>query len=57
MAILLVVATGKGDLIVENTKQKELIALNRQGTQHQRPESPMVTLTWIVSKYKVHKLH
>ena len=25
--------------------------------QRQRPESPMVTLTWHVCKYKVHKLH
>ena len=26
-------------------------------TQQQRPESPMVTFAWHVSKYKVHKLH
>ena len=26
-------------------------------TQQQRPESPTVTLTWYVCKYKVHKLH
>ena len=26
-------------------------------TQHQRPLSPMVTLTWHTSKYKVPKLH
>ena len=25
--------------------------------QQQRPESPMVALTWHVCKYKVHKLH
>ena len=25
--------------------------------KQQRPESPMVTLTWHVSEYKVHKLH
>ena len=25
--------------------------------QQQRPESPMVTLTWRACKYKVHKLH
>ena len=26
-------------------------------TQQQRPESPMVTVTWHACKYKVHKLH
>ena len=25
--------------------------------QQQRPESPIVTLTWHACKYKVHKLH
>ena len=26
-------------------------------TQHERPESPRVTLTWHASKYRVQKLH
>ena len=34
---------------MQNKKTKEFIALDRQGTQQQRPESPMGTLTWQAS--------
>ena len=34
-------------------KQRELIALERQGTQQQRPESPTATPTFYESKHKV----
>ena len=40
----------------ESTHKGTLLALERQ-TQQQRPESPTLTLTWHVCKYKVHKLH
>ena len=33
------------------------MALDRQRTQQQRPESPTVTLTLHASQYKVHKIH
>ena len=29
------------------------MALDRQGTQQQRPESPTITLTWHASKFKI----
>ena len=35
----------------------DLIALDRQGRQQQRPESPTVTLTWHASEYEVQKSH
>ena len=37
---------------------RALISLNKDFTytQQQRLESPMITLTWHVSKYKIHKL-
>ena len=44
-------------VILEQNQQREVIALNRQGTQQQRPESPHGYLTWHASKYRVHKLH
>ena len=40
-----------------NDKQRELTALDRQGTQQQRPDLSAVTLTWHAGKYSVHKLH
>ena len=47
---------------VQNQQTKELIIISAQKifdiiAQQQRPESPMVTLMWHASKYKVHKLH
>ena len=38
-------------------KQGELAALDRQGAQQARPESPMVTLNLHAYKEKIHKLH
>ena len=32
-------------------KQRQLIALNRQGTQQQRPELPTATLNWHASEF------
>ena len=45
-------------LIGTTNKQESKLALKiiRQA-QQQRPESPMVTLTWRACKYKVYKLH
>ena len=40
-----------------SNQQGEIIALDMQGTQQQRPESPSANSTWHASKYKVHKLH
>ena len=45
------------NVLIQSTNPRELIALDRQGTQQQRPESPAVTLTWYASNYKIHKLH
>ena len=57
--------------MVINLKQNEAQSVRAESThkggnqrskyvtqvQQQRPESPMVTLTWHACKYKVHKLH
>ena len=46
---------------VQNQQTKELISAQKifdiTVAQQQRPELPMVILTWHASKYKVHKLH
>ena len=46
-----------GRFLLKVDKQRELIALIKQGTQQQRPESPTVTTTWHASNSKVHKLY
>ena len=54
--VFTIVDPQKSLLAVMKRQQRELTALDRQGTQ-QRPESPAVTLTSLASKYKVRKLY
>ena len=46
--------------VMQNQHTRELITTwktSHTHTQQQRPGSPMVTVTWHASQYKVHKLH
>ena len=44
--------------LAQKQHTRELISTQKTShIQEQRPQSPMVTLTWYACKYKVHKLH